>query len=330
MIQRIGLLLLLLPFCSLALIVFAPSTPEAAAQNAGPRRDEGDEGGSRGEGRGGRGGRGRGRGQFPGGGGDGGGRNFFRRSGDEGNNERGAGRGNENPGGERLQRPSGSANSSNSGRPTSGASSNLSMEEYVRGVIKEHDKNGDMMLQADEQRGLSSKAAGADLNKDGTIVSEELVTTLSGNAPASAPAAAASAGGESNASPGGDSENGDGGGRGRGRGRERIGGQAEPARGGAAGAAATRVYTALPADGKSGSSKAEDVEKVRTYRFTRGADRLPATGLPSWFKSRDANGDGQVAMSEYSRSWSDRTVSEFRRYDLDNDGIVTSKEAVGK
>ena len=83
------------------------------------------------------------------------------------------------------------------------------------------------------------------------------------------------------------------------------------------------------AKAKSGAAN-ETAEAKRTYRFTRGADHLPATGLPSWFKSRDANGDGQVAMSEYSRSWSDRTVGEFRRYDLDNDGIVTAKEAAGK
>jgi hypothetical protein len=68
----------------------------------------------------------------------------------------------------------------------------------------------------------------------------------------------------------------------------------------------------------------------RTYRFTRGVDRLPTTGLPSWFKSRDSNNDGQVEMSEYSKAWSDRTVEEFHRYDVNNDGIVTAKEAAGK
>jgi hypothetical protein len=312
MIQRIGLLLLMLPLFSLALVVFAPSAPEAAAQNAGQRRDEGVDGGGRGERRSRRG--------------------FFRRDGGgEGNNERGGGRGGENPGGERLQRPNGSASTNRSDRPSGGAGSNISMEEYVRDMVKKHDKDGDMMLNADEQRGLSGKATTADLNKDGKITTNELSTTLSGNAPADAPAAASATGGDANASSGEDSENGERGGRGeRRRGRERIGGQGEPTRGGAGGAAATRVYTALAASGKGGSSKAEDAETQRTYRFTRGADRLPATGLPSWFKSRDANGDGQVAMSEYSRSWSDRTVSEFRRYDLDNDGIVTSKEAAGK
>ena len=32
-------------------------------------------------------------------------------------------------------------------------------------------------------------------------------------------------------------------------------------------------------------------------------------------------------MSEYTRSWSERTASEFKRYDKDNDGMITAAEA---
>jgi hypothetical protein len=61
----------------------------------------------------------------------------------------------------------------------------------------------------------------------------------------------------------------------------------------------------------------------RSYRFKSVKERLK-----SWrFASRDANGDGQVAMNEYSRSWSDRTAAEFQRYDRDNDGMITPDEA---
>jgi hypothetical protein len=35
-------------------------------------------------------------------------------------------------------------------------------------------------------------------------------------------------------------------------------------------------------------------------------------------------------MSEFSRSWSKRTVDEFRKYDQNDDGIITAKEAAGK
>lgn len=60
----------------------------------------------------------------------------------------------------------------------------------------------------------------------------------------------------------------------------------------------------------------------KSYRFKSTKERLP-----SWrFAFKDANGDGQVSMSEYSRSWTDRTAADFQRYDRDNDGMITSDE----
>lgn len=333
MVQRICLLLLWLPLGSLALVVAEPSVPDAQAQSFGPRREEGENGG-RGEGRG--EGRGRGRGRFGrgeegGGRGNfggpdmGGGRGFGRRGGGEGEREERGGRSGENSGGERPSRPSESSDSSRRER-SSGGGSNIGMEAYVRSVVKEHDKDGDMMLKGDEQRGLSSKAAAADANKDGVITTDELSAALSGNAPASS----SESGGENSGGSGG--ENGERGRRGDWR-RDRDGGDGEQRRTGSGAPTITRVYTAQTAKAKPGEKPAaagKEAEAQRTYRFKRGTDRLPASGLPSWFKSRDANGDGQVAMNEYSRSWSDRTVAEFRRYDLDGDGMVTAKEATGK
>jgi hypothetical protein len=72
-------------------------------------------------------------------------------------------------------------------------------------------------------------------------------------------------------------------------------------------------------------STGKEGDKRHSYRFTAASDRKP--GLPSELRSRDANGDGQVSMSEFSRYWSDSTVAEFRRWDLNNDGIITPKEA---
>jgi hypothetical protein len=73
-----------------------------------------------------------------------------------------------------------------------------------------------------------------------------------------------------------------------------------------------------------GQSKETAGEKPKPYRFRSPKERLPE-GLPGFF-SRDANGDGQISMSEYSRRWSDRMVAEFRRHDRDNDGMITPKE----
>ena len=73
----------------------------------------------------------------------------------------------------------------------------------------------------------------------------------------------------------------------------------------------------------------KDADKRHSYRFSKASDKLP-TGLPSWFTSRDTNHDGQVSMSEYSRSITESTVAEFRRYDTNDDGMITAKEAARK
>ncbi|MEN1681025.1 MAG: calcium sensor EFh, partial [Planctomycetota bacterium] len=68
-------------------------------------------------------------------------------------------------------------------------------------------------------------------------------------------------------------------------------------------------------------------DEKRSYRFTPQAERLPE-GLPGWFRDRDRDGDGQVAMHEYASSWSDRRAEEFARYDGDGDGFVSPSEAL--
>jgi Ca2+-binding EF-hand superfamily protein len=50
--------------------------------------------------------------------------------------------------------------------------------------------------------------------------------------------------------------------------------------------------------------------------------------LPEWFIQKDKDEDGQVTMAEFSNSWSDATVAEFLRYDLDGDGVITPKECL--
>jgi hypothetical protein len=57
------------------------------------------------------------------------------------------------------------------------------------------------------------------------------------------------------------------------------------------------------------------------------AERLPKD-LPSWFTRTDANGDGQVAMAEFTTSWSDSKVAEFTRYDTNGDGFITVPECM--
>ncbi|TWT90592.1 EF hand [Pseudobythopirellula maris] len=63
----------------------------------------------------------------------------------------------------------------------------------------------------------------------------------------------------------------------------------------------------------------------RSYRFLSPAERLPQ-GAPAWFTQKDRDGDGQVAMHEYARSWSDREVDRFYAYDKNSDGVIDAAE----
>jgi EF hand domain-containing protein len=205
----------------------------------------------------------------------------------------------------------------------SSAASGIDLRSWATRLVKEHDKNSDMILQPEEQGFLGSSAAAQDLDHDGKITIDELVMYRSGGSSAtSSPAPAAG----TSSTPATDS----GQGSDRDRDRSRFGyGRRDGESSGDnrpksdSDPMSKRVFTGTA--GGIGSTTKEG-DKRHSYRFTRGSDKLP-TGLPSWFKSRDTNGDGQVSMSEYSRSWSSSTAAEFRRLDRNDDGVVTAKEA---
>jgi Ca2+-binding EF-hand superfamily protein len=63
--------------------------------------------------------------------------------------------------------------------------------------------------------------------------------------------------------------------------------------------------------------------REKSYRFSTATEPLP-----DWLARYDANGDGQVAMAEYSSSWTDAKAREFLNYDRNGDGLITRREAV--
>jgi len=63
------------------------------------------------------------------------------------------------------------------------------------------------------------------------------------------------------------------------------------------------------------------------YRLRTAEERLPA-GLPDWFTERDADGDGQVMMSEYASDWTDELVAEFNGFDANRDGVIAPQECL--
>jgi hypothetical protein len=72
----------------------------------------------------------------------------------------------------------------------------------------------------------------------------------------------------------------------------------------------------------------KDEEKRTSWRFATAHERLP-DGLPSWFREKDKDLDGQVAMHEYATEWNDETAAEFLELDVNTDGILSPYEANG-
>jgi hypothetical protein len=246
---------------------------------------------------------------------------------------------------EREDRSSGDRSSSSEASSSSSSdTTSMSTQDYARSLRDQLDKNGNKFLDGDEVGQLRGKAAKADANNDKVVSLEELTAALS--RPSTSSPGTASSAATSPGSPGSSSESREGDGDddserrdgdrdrggffGFGRGDrdrdsddERSG---DESKSGSASGSAKRVYLGTVGVGKGA---ADEKNARRTYRFTPAGERLP-NELPGWFKTRDKNSDGQVLMSEYSRSWSSRMVTEFRRYDLNDDGVVTAKEAERK
>jgi Ca2+-binding EF-hand superfamily protein len=188
----------------------------------------------------------------------------------------------------------------------------MNMTEYAKSLVKQYDKNGDNMLQPEEQKELRGRAAASDLNHDGVITIDELVANLSSNAPATTSTTASTSGSGSSSSSSSDSDS-----------HHHHDGDDKKK---TDNDTSKRVLYGSAGGAASGT---KDGDKRHSYRFTPAAERT-AEQLPSRFKAMDKNGDGQVDMSEFSRTWSKSTAEEFERYDLDGDGVITVKEATQK
>jgi hypothetical protein len=269
----------------------SPLVSAIYAQRSNDDGDDGDRGGERfrGRGRGGPGG-----GQWGEGGPRWGGRGRGRGFGGDGEG-----------GGERQRRRDNDDDEDRSNRDADD-DSRPSNTEFAQQLVKRLDKNGNNMLEGEELEELRGPAARADANGDKTVTAEEIVAAISNR------------NGISRDLAGGD--------RGR-RGSGNSGTSSDKAS--AADGNGSKVYFGLAAVMKALSdekAKTDEASKRKTFKFTPAGEKLP-DGLPSWFKSRDRNKDGQIAMSEYRSSWSKSAVNDFARLDANNDGVITPKEA---
>jgi hypothetical protein len=232
------------------------------------------------------------------------------RRGPGGGRERG-GRGRDSGKGESAGSPGNTAVAKTTTTPSTPATPEVSAAEKARSwakeIIQKHDKNGDMMLQESEWEGLG-QSRNADANGDKVITLDELIAFASPKPaipPASTSGSSAAAGGATSGATPPSSES------------KVVASSSSASDQG-------NKFVKTSAHNPSDQKTAKD--KLKSYRFKTAKERLPA-GLPSWFTAKDANGDGQVSMSEYSKSWTESQAAEFKRYDKDNDGIITAEEA---
>ena len=105
----------------------------------------------------------------------------------------------------------------------------------------------------------------------------------------------------------------------------------------AAGGASPGSASAPPSGGKpvakspSSSGYSSTLTSGRkSYRLSTPQERPVPKGLPAWFIEKDVHQNGQITMFEWGagKTWTDELAGDFAKYDLNNDGIITDKEAI--
>jgi Ca2+-binding EF-hand superfamily protein len=83
-------------------------------------------------------------------------------------------------------------------------------------------------------------------------------------------------------------------------------------------------------DSAEGDSKEEPAVELWQNRSTFRLDskETKVQSLPNWFTALDADSDNQVRMQEFTSDWNDAQISEFRLFDLNDDGVISSKECL--
>lgn len=191
---------------------------------------------------------------------------------------------------------------------------------YVANLIRQYDTDEDGVLDEQEWRGVGGNPQEADIDHDGMITSAELTQRIVVYS------------------------------------RHRSLRLAPPSRRGASPLAAApqappapsavqldeqlrtaeplEQLVALPPQPETAEAPESDADTERARELARRSrkffvprSRFPA-GLANWFVDRDADGDGQITLREFSAKWSPEVAAEFAEYDRNGDGIVTAAESV--
>jgi hypothetical protein len=84
---------------------------------------------------------------------------------------------------------------------------------------------------------------------------------------------------------------------------------------------------AIPGKSGKNADAAADDDSWDSRPIVHRAGKLPAAGLPDWFKKLDIDRDGQVALWEWRAAG--KKLDDFKLWDRDDDGFITPEEAMG-
>jgi len=173
---------------------------------------------------------------------------------------------------------------------------------YAEHLVRRYDRNGDGRLEPDEWRAMQGAPDAIDRNGDHTITLEEMILHLAAYGQRrriSVPNPAMTV-----SSP---------------RPPEVAQGAADK------GVKPKSKEGASPSPPSIPKAAPDPTDPTAGKKFYVSPSRLPS-GLPEWFRARDANGDGQISLAEYAPKPTPAELAEFARYDRDGDGFITARE----
>lgn len=78
---------------------------------------------------------------------------------------------------------------------------------------------------------------------------------------------------------------------------------------------------------RSGTINSEELSKY-LFDTMESKANTREEAIPTWFFERDANGDQQVLMAEFTDEWDEQKLEQFASYDNNQDGIITIDEVL--
>ncbi len=170
---------------------------------------------------------------------------------------------------------------------------------YAAALLRQYDQDGNGQLDKEEWQQMSGQPSAIDRDHDGVVTLSEFQTHILAYGRARAPVSVV-------------------------RPVDVSSGGTEPTVGDSVSVEGERGSESGDVTTESGGGTKTEVRQRNTKFFVR-----PSRGLgkmPSWFLARDADGDGQLTLREFSADSPGRS-REFEKIDRNGDGVLTPREA---